>query len=327
MKNKNRYTIMMSLATMLLGLVSCSSEEGTDNMAGTADLQLTTEISTTRSIIESTAFSAGDQVSLYVSGAANAVTTATAVNDAGKWVIDPVVKLNAQRVGLVGLANLAETIVPDSKGNQNDILIGLPLRDDGNSINAGQPTVNMHFDHALARVSFTLTQSNGSGVLTRLALVNVGSGSAITTDIDTKGMISGAHSAAELMASEGNYTSRRSTYLAYVTKLIESGDKASSLELNQKYQLSEKEQTISLLVIPTTINSSNRVNLVLTIDGIDYAVELPSGSWSRNNHYLYPVTIDLSKDQPVAVSIGQATINKWSSTGESEPIEKTWNMD
>ena len=138
-----RYTIMMSLATMLLGLVSCSSDEGTDNMNGTADLQLTTEISTTRSIIEGTTFNVGDNVELFINSAANNISYAWAeYNAAGFWSISPTVKLSGANVGLIGLANLKDAdITPDDNGEQRDILIGIPNLKDGTIINAANPKV------------------------------------------------------------------------------------------------------------------------------------------------------------------------------------------
>lgn len=325
-----RYTIIMSLATVLLGLVSCTQDESTDNIAGTADLQLSTEIATTRSIIEGSAFSNGDRVELYVSSAANGISYVQAVNDDGKWIIAPKVELNSQSVGVVGIANYPynNDISPDSIGNQQDFLIGLPDHiSNGTSINAANPEVHMTFHHALARVSFLLKQSNGSDKLTRLSLVNVGSGSAISTRCDSSMITNAAWQLVMSMASNRQYSSLWSSCQKYMLEYLTKNRQAATMTLNKTITLSEKEQTIDLLVFPTSINSSNKVSLELAIGGNVYKVEMPTVTWSANVRYVYPVNIDVTKDYEQRVSIGNATIEKWGAQKSLDEITVPTTMD
>jgi hypothetical protein len=318
----------MSLATALLGLASCSQDEGTDNTASTADLQLTAEISTTRGIIERTQFTTGDSVNLFVAGAVNSgMLQATAINDGGSWVINPTVKLTAQRIGLVGLMNVPDTIewgkssiAPDAKGDQPDILVGVP---GSQTINAYNPRANLTFYHLLSRVSFNIKQLNGTDALTRVELANVGDGKAIGTEISSVALVENAWSYA-FRTEEGN-SAGIDAYFAGILSCVAPLD-SNPLTLNTLLQLSEKEQTISLLVLPTTIDSNNRAVLRLTINDAVYSVELPYITWRNNVNYQYPITIDLSRDDEQAVTIGTASIDKWNSIGEGS-VQGTWNMN
>ena len=322
-----RYTIMMSLATVLLGLMSCSSEEGNGNMTATADLQLTTEISTTRSIIEGETFSYGDVVQLYVSGEAEGKNFAWAYNDAGKWIIDPTIKLNNNHVGVVGVANLLNRdITPDEKGDQSDILLGLPTLADNTYITAANPVVPMKFHHVLARVSFQLKQTGGSDQLTRLSLKNIDNGNAITVQCDSMKVVEAARWASEYMIGNPNYSQLWKAFEERILSYLYTNRIPADLTLNKTVTLSEETQTIDLLVIPTSINSYNRVALELTIGGNAYSIELPYTSWNSNVRYVYPVNIDTSKDMPVSINIDKTTIERWNYNGKQD-IEETWPLD
>lgn len=322
-----RYTIMMSLATVLLGLVSCSQDESIDNMTGTADLRLSTEIATTRAIIEGTAFSSGDRVELFVNNTIGA-NTVSAICDDGKWIIDPAVKLNNLSMGVVGIANRpAFSIAPDSAGNQQDILIGLPDKiANGTSINAANPEVHMTFHHALARLSFQFTETNGSDNLTRLSLVNV-NGKAITTQCDSSLLSNAAWQLAYDMAKNRNYSTMWTQCQSSILTYLSEYGKAETMTLNKTVTLSEKEQTVDLLVFPTTINSSNRVSLELVVSGKVYKVEMPADTWSANVRYVYPVSIDVTKDYEQSVTIGKATIEKWGAQKSLDEITVPTTMD
>ena len=323
-----RYTIMMSLATALLGLMSCSSEEDSGNMAKTADLQLTTEISTTRSIIEATGFSVGNNVELYVSGAANNTEYARAeFNATGFWDIYPTIKLSGNSTGVIGIANLrGEDITPDATGDQRDILIGIPNLTDGTIINAANPKVPMTFHHALARVSFNLKQTNGSEQLTSLSLKNIGNGSAISVKYDSTTVVTVAKELATVVANNREYSILWSNMQETMLSYLINNRQPATLTLNKTVTLSEETQTIDLLVIPTSINSYNRVALELTIGGNVYSVELPYTTWSSNVRYVYPVNIDTSKDMPVSINIDKTTIEQWNYNGKQD-IEETWPLD
>ena len=329
-----RYISIFGLATMLLGLMSCSSDEGTDNTtAGTAALQLNTEIATTRSIIEGTTFTNGDVVKLFLSGAYNGVNEATATYVDGKWQISPAVVMNNQSLGIGGLANMVESIAPDANGDQKDILVGAPVLADGYALNAANSVANMRFYHALSRVTFQLTQSNGNGHLTQVSLVNLANGKAIGTQLQTGYVNEVAMVAANNFAKEGltkgsnPTTAQLSSAIAAAQKTLESipsdlgyylrtynHTTAANLVMPTDIKLSETTTAVSLLAIPTTISSSARVALELVIDGGIYQVELPSVTWNSGYNYIYPVSIDVSQDYPSPLTLGSSTIEKWGST-------------
>jgi hypothetical protein len=56
-----------------------------------------------------------------------------------------------------------------------------------------------------------------------------------------------------------------------------------------------------------------QLQVVLEVNEVDkvYAIEIPEIVWNSNKHYKYPVSIDLSSDKLVPLSIGDVSIEKW----------------
>ena len=319
---------------MLLGLLSCSSEESVDNIVNSDVLRINTNIAPTRSIIEGANFSEGDKVQLSISGAANGVYNAEATLSEGSWSISPKVVLGRQRAGVSGYANLIETIEPDETGNQNDILFGVSTLSDGYAVNWQNPVANMQFYHLLSRVTFELRQANGSNRLKQVSLVNVEKGRAISTQVPIYTIKNYAEKASLDISQIGllagkEYTAEekekvQEEYNSYVTKILDQIESSlnpnyyenpSSLAKNVDEQLSDKPFSVSLLVLPTIISSYDHVQLqvVLEVNEVDkvYAIEIPEIVWNSNKHYKYPVSIDLSSDKLVPLSIGDVSIEKW----------------
>ena len=331
MNKMSKNTIKISLATMLLGLLSCSTEESVDNIVNSDVLRINTNIAPTRSIIEGTNFSEGDKVQLSISGAANGVYNAEATLSEGSWTISP---KGRQRAGVSGYANLTDTIAPDETGNQNDILFGVSTLSDGYAVNWQNPVANMQFYHLLSRVTFELRQANGSNRLKQVSLVNVEKGRAINTRIPTYTIRNYAEEFSLGISQIGlivgkEYTTEekakaQAEYDAYVTSVLGQIEASlmpsyygnpSSLTKKVDEQLSENPVSVSLLVLPTIISSYDHVQLqvVLEVNEVDkvYAIEIPEIVWNSNKHYKYPVSIDLSSDKLVPLSIGDVSIEKW----------------
>ena len=334
MNKMSKNTIKISLATMLLGLLSCSTEESVDNIVNSDVLRINTNIAPTRSIIEGTNFSEGDKVQLSISGAVNSVYNAEATLSEGSWTISPKVVLGRQRAGVSGYANLTDTIAPDETGNQNDILFGVSTLSDGYAVNWQNPVANMQFYHLLSRVTFELRQANGSNRLKQVSLVNVEKGRAINTRIPTYTIRNYAEEFSLGISQIGlivgkEYTTEekakaQAEYDAYVTSVLGQIEASlmpsyygnpSSLTKKVDEQLSENPVSVSLLVLPTIISSYDHVQLqvVLEVNEVDkvYAIEIPEIVWNSNKHYKYPVSIDLSSDKLVPLSIGDVSIEKW----------------
>ena len=185
----------------------------------------------------------------------------------------------------------------------------------------------MTFHHVLTRLSFQLTESNGSDKLTRLSLVNVENGKAITTQCDSSLISEAAWQMTSDMSKNRKYSTMwtlcQNSILAYLSKY----GKAETLTLNKTVTLSEKEQTVDLLVFPTTINATNRVSLELVIGGKVYKVEMPADTWQANVRYVYPVSIDVTKDYEQRVTIGKANIEKWGAQKSLDEITVPTTMD
>lgn len=334
MKKMRKNTIKISLATMLLGLLSCSSEGNVDIIDNNEVLRINTNIAPTRSIIEGTQFSEGDKVQLSISGSANNIYNAEATLSENSWVISPKVVLGRQRAGVSGIANLTETIAPDETGNQNDILFGVSTLSDGYAVNWQNPVANMQFYHLLSRVTFELRQANGSNRLKQVSLVNVEKGRAISVLVPTYTIRSYAEKISSDISQIGlivgkEYTTDEKTkaqeeYDVYVTSMLGQIEGSlmpsyygnpSSLTKKVDEQLSESPLSVSLLVLPTIISSYEHVQLqvVLEVNEVDkiYAIEIPEIVWNSNKHYKYPVSIDLSSDKLVPLSIGDVSIEMW----------------
>ena len=343
MKN---YKSFMLAAVILPGIISCSSDEKAGDAAEESrSLLLNTNISQTRGIIDNTNFSDGDQVSLYVTGAVNNVTKTEAILSEGKWQLSPTPLLGFQRAGVGGYANLTEDISPNTQGDQNDILLGVSTLNDGLSINWDNPIANMQFFHVLSKVSFQLKQHNGKGHLTKIALVNVGSGNAISTEIPVK-MVTSAVEKASIIASkngllkannnsEEEKTKAKAAYDQELNSLMEEvyqdiysyNKTAHDLIMPVDIQLSEESAAISLLAIPTSFGAyyGNQVQLQLVIDDKTYSINFPETVWQYNTQYTYPIDIDLSSDRLIQISFGTLRIEKWgTSTVLDEQVIPTY---
>lgn len=338
-----KYSVILLAAALLSGIWSCSSEEKVDNATSKA-LQLNTSISMTRSIIEGTNFSDSDKVELHIAGAANYITNSAAELTEGKWKLLPLPLLSYQRAGVGGYANLTNSITPDQEGDQNDILLGYTTLPDGFSINWDNPIANMNFIHVLTQLTFHFKQSNGSGHLTQIALVNTNYSNAITTNVPTSliknaadlfaytatkyGLLAGkSYSEEEKGNAKTNYDNKIASLIADFESEIESSYKEpASLVKNVDIQLTEEPVTVSLLAIPTSFYANN-VQLQLVIDDKTYALMFPETTWKGNQQYSYPVNIDLSSDRLIPIDFGTVTIESWGVSTQLEGTEIPTFMD
>jgi len=352
---KRKYISALSLATLLLGMASCTSDDVQDMTEKTASLELRTDIAPTRAIIEGTQFTEGDSIDLVMQGTANNVSSCRARLEKGQWVLDREVLLNKNRVGICGItvkSDLKNTslydwngsIVPTETGNQTDILVGTQILDKY-AVNSNNPYAYLQFRHLLARVSFDIKQVGGNGHLTRLSLVNIEKGTAIGTRLETGYVTEYANSGISQLASCGllagqDYTSaeadKQAAYDAAVMAELQSRMNqyafnmrvgSDPLVMPTDLKLSEEIATVDLLAIPTVIDTKNRVGLQLVIDGKTYQVEIPAATWNGNYRYRYPVTIDLTSDKLAPLTIGSATIDAWGGAKALPGVEQTVNMD
>lgn len=265
------------LCAGILAFTSCSNENknGIDSFDNT--LRVRTDIQT-RSVIESTTFSGGEQIGVYALNSEGVKYSEGSWNmratyDA-RWYFDNNLSLTTQWATIYAYYPYSEGASPenmvkvnitrDPKTGQPDYLYGKSEK----TVNAAYPEAYITFKHALARITLDIKKSStdvGNGVLTQVCLRNAAgyTSLSIAGDMDIKtGYINPALNENAAITLTTNYTLNSST-----------------------------SQLVDILVIPAEINE-NSVELELTIDGSPYIVKLPAIAWEAGEQYTYPITIN-----------------------------------
>lgn len=265
------------LCTGILAFTSCSNENknGIDSFDNT--LRVRTDIQT-RSVIESTTFSGGEQIGVYALNSEGVKYSEGSWNmratyDA-RWYFDNKLSLTTQPATIYAYYPYSEgaspenmvkvNITPDPKTGQPDYLYGKSEK----TVNAAYPEAYITFKHALARITLDIKKSStdaGNGVLTQVCLRNAAgyTSLSIAGDMDIK--------------------------TGYINPAL---NENAAITLTTNYTLNNaSEQPVDILVIPTEF-PENSVELELTIDGSLYIVKLPSTVWQAGQQYTYPITIN-----------------------------------
>lgn len=271
-------------------------------------LRITTDIAT-RSVIESTSFNNGDQIGVFAFDANSTNVHATYGN---KWDLESDISLTETPTPIYAYypyttdcdyQTFKVDIAPDAiVTGQADYLYGKSVED----VSATSPEALIRFNHALARITLSIKRSAddaGYGVLSNVCLQNTGSNTVILT----------------------------SGWMDVTTGVISSTN-AGSISFDMNYTLSnETAQNVDILVIPTAMEKEGMAELILTIDGSQYTVNMPADTWEAGQQYTYPITIN-RKDAhiyipevggKVGVAIDLGLSVKWASwnVGASAPEE------
>lgn len=255
---------------LLAGAVIQSSctNEGDEVLSGAgAHLRITTEIQT-RAVIESNTFSLSDQIGVFAGGENNNVL---AIYDY-QWYLMKEIPLTESYQTVYAYYPYTENcdgwavpvdLTPDAVvRGQADYLYGASV----NAVNAANPDATIHFNHALARITFAIKRGAGDvgdTWLSKVALRNAGN----STNIAVSGYMN---------VETGDISNREAGNIAVIANCV----------LNR-----ETAQNVDILVMPTALSEGD-AELALTIDGSLYVVELPAVEWIAGQQYTYPVTIN-----------------------------------
>lgn len=185
---------------------------------------------------------------------------------------------------------------------------------------ATSPDVTLNMKHALSMVSFRAYNDgtyNGIGLLTKIMLKNSNNGTALDK---------GTSPAMQLNGILVKGVAAAATY----TRLIGTNDetlvKATTTDIDGKTLAKEKSKKFGILVLPDEMAGSSgtagadksSVNVVLTIDGVDYTTALPNtgATWVQGKNYLY--TLKLSG---AGLSVTSVMIADWTTETAGSDLE------
>lgn len=257
------------LCASMIAFYACSNENEEGQEIGNSSLRITTDIAT-RSVIESSTFTSGDQIGIFLSDGNQKNVRGTYDT---KWILEKNISLTETPV----LVYAYYPYIDDRRGEmakvditpnavvtgQADYLYGTSAKE----VSATYPDAFIYFNHALARITLSIKRSAddaGYGMLSKVRLQNAGSNKTIATsgwmDVTT-GEIS--------------------------NKII------GTILLDMNHTLNkETTQNVDILVIPTVMEKEGMAELALTIDGSQYIVKMPAATWEAGQQYTYPITIN-----------------------------------
>lgn len=280
-------TRILLLGMMAMIMASCTNEAedlSTDEASNV--LRISTEIST-RSIIEATNFSTGDEIGLFVPGLEVYNVYASYEN---QWRIADDIILGSEPVPVYAYYPFGENtdgnLVAIDLLSQTDYLYGVS---DG-FVSAETPEAYLRFHHALARITLSLTRVAG----------DVGDAHVGSVAIRNK-------EESNVIATFG--------WLDVTTGSIRP-DSYGSVFVTTDLTIGETAQTVDLLVMPTTLFEAGMAEVVLNIDGKDYAVDLPAATWVGGQQYTYPIGISRNGE----VTIGAESVYLGFNGDDGQPL-------
>lgn len=264
--NMKSKVVFLFLCIGMIILSSCKNDEE-KSIANGALLHITTDIQT-RSVIESTTFTAGDNIGIYF-----LEKYYSATYEENEW------SFGKEPVQLTGNPTPVYAFYPNSGDytdgklsirlseeditQQNDYLYGKSNEDVDNN----NPEAHIHFKHALARITLSIKRNpndTGTGLLSNICLQNI----------------------------EKNISIANGGWMNIITGDI-TEKTVGPVSVNMKYTLnSETAQNVDILVIPTVMENEGMAELVLNIDGFPYTVKMPAATWEAGQQYTYPITIN-----------------------------------
>ena len=263
--NMKSKVVFLSLCICMMILSSCKNGEE-ESIANSALLRITTDIQT-RSVIESTTFTTGDNIGIYFLGKYYFATYEENEWSFGK---EPVLLTENPTPVYAFYPNsgdytdgkLSIRLGEEDITQQKDYLYGKSNED----VDSNNPEAHIHFKHALARITLSIKRNPndiGTGLLSNIRLQNV----------------------------EENTSIANGGWMNIITGDI-TEKTVGPVSVNTKYTLSsETTQNVDILVIPTVMENEGMAELVLNIDGFPYIVKMPAATWEAGQQYTYPITI------------------------------------
>lgn len=308
MKLHNIASLCLSLFAGVALLTACDNETdfADPNNRDGKPLRIETSIAETRAVVTGTNFAEGDHVGLFVLDdggqyyADNAMNQPATYNASG-WSMENEIVLSKEKTPYVfavypyyGSADyipvdinmrMSINIAPNQYEGiegQADWMYANALPLEGN-------TAKLTFRHALARVTLQLkrgAEEQGDGMLTKVRMQNATKYNASTNEEMGKG---------KKLQTYGIMSLSDGTIETY-------GEENANIELATELVLSEDAQSIDILVIPTAPNgqlctpeegtTGGGIEVLFTIDGKQYRVDLGVPTWHAGQQYIYPITIN-----------------------------------
>ncbi len=348
MKLHNFASRCLCLLTGVALFTACDNETdfADPNNRDGKPLRIETSIAETRAVVTSTNFAEGDHIGLFVLDdggqyyADNAMNQQATYNGSG-WDMQSEITLSGEKTPYVfavypyyGSADympvdintrMLINIAPDQYEGiegQADWMYANALPLEGN-------TAKLTFRHALARVTLQLKRGAdevGDGLLTNVRMQNATKYNASNNEEMGKG--TKLQTGGIMSLSDGTIET--------------DGEENANIELNTELVLSNDAQSIDILVIPTAPNgqlctpeegtTGGGIEVLLTIDGKQYRVDLGVPTWHAGQQYIYPITInrnsaevtpELTPTEGEYVDLGLPSGTLWAScnVGANSPEE------
>lgn len=347
MKLHNIASRCLCLLTGVALFTACDNETdfADPNNRDGKPLRIETSIAETRAVVTSTNFAEGDRVGLFVLDdggqyyADNAMNQPATYNASG-WSMENEIVLSKEKTPYVfavypyyGSADyipvdinmrMSINIAPNQYEGiegQADWMYANALPLEGN-------TAKLTFRHALARVTLQLKRGadeTGDGLLTKVRMQN-----AMKYDANNAEQGRGTD-----LCTTGWMSLRNGSINTEETKNAE-----SYIEQTTEMGLSAEAQTIDFLVIPTALpgqtntpdanTTGGGIEVLLTIDGKQYRVDLGVPTWHAGQQYIYPITINrgsaevtLEPTEGAYIDLGLPSGTLWAScnVGANSPEE------
>lgn len=279
---KNICLLLLCAGAMVIS--SCTDNGEIEQTSGSNLLQISTEI-TTRSVLESSSFSTGDEIGVFVSNSigkeyADGTSNIKATFNK-QWQMDKPVSLTESPATVYAYYPYCNNSIEENYPYISGDFLYFDLRQNGDKgqidylfgqaegvADINSPNANIHFRHVLSRLTFIIkraTSDQGQGLLSSVALRSPSNNLFYMGYIYLK----------DGVAKDSGYNYHR-----------------GAIKINTNLTLnSETEQKVDMLVIPRTLSNAGELTLELTIDGKPYIVNMPATTWEAGQQYTYPITI------------------------------------
>lgn len=308
MKLHNIVSLCLSLFAGVALLTACDNETdfADPNNRDGKPLRIETSIAETRAVVTGTSFSEGDHIGLFVLDGDGKSYTENSMNQQvtysnNTWVMQNDIVLSGNLSPYI-YAFYPHFDVGDYITEPKDVKIPINLTPNLYNDVSGQAdwmyanilltqgnTAKLTFRHALARVTLQLkrgAEEQGDGFLSLVRMQNATKYNASTNEEMGKG---------KKLQTYGIMSLSDGTIETY-------GEENANIELATELVLSEDAQSIDILVVPTAPNgqlctpeantTGGGIEILLTIDGNQYRIDLGVPTWHAGQQYIYPITIN-----------------------------------
>ena len=308
MKLHNIVSLCLSLFAGVALFTACDNETdfADPNNRDGKPLRIETSIAETRAVVTGTNFAEGDHIGLFVLDGDGKSYTENSMNQQvtysnNTWVMQNDIVLSGNLSPYI-YAFYPHFDVGDYITEPKDVKIPINLTPNLYNYVSGQAdwmyanilltqgnTAKLTFRHALARVTLQLkrgAEEQGDGYLSLVRMQNATKYNASTNEEMGKG---------KKLQTYGIMSLSDGTIETY-------GEENANIELGTELVLSEDAQSIDILVIPTAPNgqlctpeegtTGGGIEVLFTIDGKQYRVDLGIPTWHAGQQYIYPITIN-----------------------------------